>query len=588
MFSAPNNNQLWAGLIVEELIRCGVTQFFIAPGSRSTPLVAAVSSHLRAHCKIHVDERGTAFMTLGFGRVTGRPAAWITTSGTAVANGLPAIVEAASDGVPMLLLTADRPPELRDTGANQTIDQVKIFGQYVRWFFDFPPPGTGIDPAMVLTTIDQAVHRCLEAPYGVVHLNCMFREPFASEQLKSAGDAALLRLQPWTETDAPYSTYSSSTKVLTNIDIHCHIQALKVERGLVVAGKLSSAEEGRAVSSLADRLGWPLLPDLGSFCRLGEEEGRYISFYDRILASAEFCNAHAPQTVLHFGRRCVSKDLLTFLRVSRPDNLIVVGNDPNRFDPTHQTTHRIDADIISFCSAVERALNGARIDPSGTQAWYAQWRRASSSIARELEKWEHEQSELSEPLVARLVSRHIPAGHVLMTANSMPVRDMDMFATSAGSAVMFAANRGASGIDGTVATAVGIALGRAEPVTLVIGDLALLHDLNSLAALTGLTVPVVVVVINNDGGGIFHFLPIAKYKDVFEPSFTAPHGLDFEAAAKMFGLAYHHPSNPAAFVNAYLDGVRGTEPMLIEITTERTANVTLHRQLTERLTASLA
>ena len=177
----PRANRLWASLIVEELIRCGVDFFCVAPGSRSTPLVAALAANDRARSLVHFDERGTAFAALGYARATGRPAAWITTSGTAVANGLPAVVEASTDGVPMILLTADRPPELRQTGANQTIDQPDIFGDYVRWRFDLPAPDLAIDPAMVLTTVDQAAYRARRSPHGPVHLNLMFREPFLPE-----------------------------------------------------------------------------------------------------------------------------------------------------------------------------------------------------------------------------------------------------------------------------------------------------------------------------------------------------------------------------------------------------------------------
>ena len=177
----PRANRLWAYLIVEELLRCGIDFFCVAPGSRSTPLVAALAANEKARSLIHFDERGTAFAALGYARATGRPAAWITTSGTAVANGLPAVVEAATDGVPMVLLTADRPPELRQTGANQTIDQPDIFGDYVRWRFDLPAPDPGIDPAMVLTTIDQAAYRASRTPQGPVHLNLMFREPLLPE-----------------------------------------------------------------------------------------------------------------------------------------------------------------------------------------------------------------------------------------------------------------------------------------------------------------------------------------------------------------------------------------------------------------------
>src|SRR5215210_6118955 len=201
----PRANRLWAYLIVEELLRCGVDFFCVAPGSRSTPRVAALAANEKATTLIHFDERGTAFAALGHARATGRPAAWITTSGTAVANGLPAVVEAATDGVPMILLTADRPPELRQTGANQTIDQPDIFGDYVRWRFDLPAPDPSIDPAMVLTTVDQAVYRAGRAPQGPVHLNLMFREPFLPDP-----DDALSGPSSWMKSGEPYTRYAAT------------------------------------------------------------------------------------------------------------------------------------------------------------------------------------------------------------------------------------------------------------------------------------------------------------------------------------------------------------------------------------------
>src|SRR5918992_1312294 len=201
----PRANRLWAYLIVEELVRSGVDFFCVAPGSRSTPLVAALATNENAESLIHFDERGTAFAALGYARATGRPAAWITTSGTAVANGLPAVVEAATDGVPMILLTADRPPELRQTGANQTIDQPDIFGDYVRWRFDLPAPQEAVDRAMVLTTVDQAVYRTLRAPSGPVHLNLMFREPFIPDE--DPGEE--LSVPPrWQRSGEPYTRYA--------------------------------------------------------------------------------------------------------------------------------------------------------------------------------------------------------------------------------------------------------------------------------------------------------------------------------------------------------------------------------------------
>ena len=563
----PRANRLWANLIVEELVRCGVDFFCVAPGSRSTPLVAALAANDKAQSLVHFDERGTAFAALGYARATGRPAAWITTSGTAVANGLPAVVEASTDGVPMILLTADRPPELRQTGANQTIDQPDIFGDYVRWRFDLPAPDPTIDPAMVLTTVDQAAYRARRSPHGPVHLNLMFREPFLPEE-----DEVLTGPSPWAEDDKPYTRYAATKPAVDETEIQALWQTLRqVQRGLVVAGRLASRKQGEAVLRLAGALGWPLLPDIGSQVRLGTDSENLATYYDALLAGDSFAEAHAPEAVVHVGGRALSKRLEQFLGRSRPDPYVVVRENPFRLDPAHRVTHSIEADVVDFCAAMVRV---ATEDPPDEDAsWMTGWREASERVGHSLDGISA--TDLNEPFVARSVSRNVP--HGLVVASSMPVRDLDTYATAGGAPVPVAANRGASGIDGTVATAAGFARGLGRPVTLLIGDLALLHDLNSLAMLRD--VPVVVVVLNNDGGGIFSFLPVAEHKEFFEPYFGTPQGVGFRPAAEMFGLQYERPETTEEFVEFYSKACARDSSTLIEVRTDREENVRLHGDL---------
>ena len=585
------SNRLWANLIVEELVRSGVGLFVMAPGSRSTPLTTAVAAHPEARHRIHFDERGTAFFALGYARATGRPAAWITTSGTAVANGFPAVVEASVDEVPLLLLTADRPPELRATGANQAIDQVKIFGGYVRWQFDLPAPSLDVRPEVVLTTVDQAVYRTRRASAGPVHLNCMFREPFLPDKEQTyRRDVA--DLEAWTRSAQPYTRYAATEPSVDDEAVHTVWEALRgVERGLLVAGRLpaSATGEREAVCRLARALGWPLLPDVGSGLRLGEG-GRLLTvapYYDVMLAAERFSTAHSPEAVLHIGGRSTSKRLAQFLERHRPDPYVVVRTSPSRLDPYHQVTHYIEAGVRAFCDALTE-LAGQKLGSAPT-AWGTAWREASAATGRALDQFFEDDKRLSEPAVARQVSRWIPQEHGLCLASSMPVRDMDAFADpSGGPAVPVVSNRGASGIDGTVATAAGMAEGLGRPVTLVIGDLALLHDLNSLALLRQNGPPVILVVINNDGGGIFSFLPIAEHREVFEPYFGTPHGLSFKAAAALFGLVYHHPVTVAAFKEAYTSACRKGVSTLIEVTTDRAANRALHQDVMDAVAARLA
>ena len=573
-------NRLWADLIVEELVRCGVDFFCVAPGSRSTPLVAALAENERARSLVHFDERGTAFAALGYARATGTPAAWITTSGTAVANGLPAVVEAATDGVPMILLTADRPPELRQTGANQTIDQPDIFGDSVRWRFDLPAPNLDLDPASVLTTVDQAVYRAKRSPKGPVHLNLMFREPLIPDPEEDAAPVA--GPERWRDASEPYTRYAQTKPTVDEAEFETLWERLRlVERGLVVAGRLTTRVQGEAVERLANALGWPLLPDVGSQVRLGGSRAN-AAFYDVLLADGAFAEAHAPEAVLHLGGRALSKRLEGFVARHRPDPFVVVREHPFRLDPGHLVTHSVESDIESFCAALGRAASER---PSEAAApWTAGWRTASESVELVLDRALEEYG-LNEPLVARLVSREIPEGHGLVAASSMPIRDLDAFAAVGGAGVPVAANRGASGIDGTVATAAGFARGSGRPVTLLIGDLALLHDLNSLAMLRGL--PVTVIVLNNDGGGIFSFLPVSGHESFFEPFFGTPQGVGFEPAAAMFGLRYESPETPQKLLSAYRTARSGDGPSLIEVKTDRDENVAVHRRLLEEVAAGM-
>ncbi|MEX0822319.1 MAG: 2-succinyl-5-enolpyruvyl-6-hydroxy-3-cyclohexene-1-carboxylic-acid synthase [Rhodothermales bacterium] len=578
---ATNINRIWADLLVEELVRAGVGLFCLAPGSRSTPLTTAVAANPRARDLMHFDERGSAFCALGFARATRRPAAWITTSGTAVANGMPAVVEAATDGVPMVLLTADRPPELRATGANQTVDQVKLFGDYVRWAFDLPVPTVDIDPAFVLTTADQAVYRARRAPSGPVHLNAMFREPLAPDPDGGSYADYLIMLGGWMERDEPYTRYAGAPPYPTDEEVGALWARLEdAERGLIVAGRLDTRAQADAVRRLSDRLAWPVLPDVCSQLRLGggSRPDHPAYYYDLMLTHPTFTSSYRPDAVLQFGARPTSKRLGRYLADARPATHIVVCERPDRIDPRHGVTDRVEADVVRFCRAVVEQIDEER----AAGAWTRGWTAASESVQSVLD--EHVPRTLSEPAVARLVTALAPEGSGLVLASSMPVRDVDMYGSvvdgaARGEAPLVVANRGASGIDGTVATAAGLAAGLQRLTTLVIGDLALLHDLNSLALIAASTTPVVVLAVNNQGGGIFSFLPIAEHEDVFEPYFGTPHAYEFEHAAAVFGLPYERARSVAELEAAYAGAVEDGRSCLIEVRTNRSDNLQRHRRL---------
>ncbi len=582
--STRNINRLWADLLIEELVRAGAGLFCLAPGSRSTPLVTAVAANDRADHIMHFDERGTAFYALGYARATRRPAVWITTSGTAVANGFPAVVEASVDGVPLILLTADRPPELRDTGANQTIDQVKLFGDYVRWQFELPAPDPVVDPALLLTTADQAVYRARRMPSGPVHLNAMFREPLAPDDDGRSYKEYLEALAGWREGTQPYSRYAPQEPLPERSELRALGAALRtVRRGLIVAGRLESAAQADSVRWLSERLGWPLLPDVNSQLRLRAASPNAAAYYDLLLCSEAFRARHVPEAVLSFGSRPTSKRLGQYLADARPGIYGIVRESPSRFDPYHRATRVFEADIVRFCEELIGALDG---DTSAEDDWLDAWTSASAAIEERLD--DELPATLSEPSAARVVSSLAPEGSALVLASSMPVRDMDTYGSASARGPFVAANRGASGIDGTVATAAGIGHGLHEPVTLLIGDLALLHDLNSLAVLAQSPDPVVLVVLNNHGGGIFSFLPIAQHEDVFESYFGTPHTYDFERAAEMFGLPHAHVADLAELSTAYRSALESGQSSIIEVTTDRKQNVELHRRIEKLASVAVA
>ncbi|MEM8485640.1 MAG: 2-succinyl-5-enolpyruvyl-6-hydroxy-3-cyclohexene-1-carboxylic-acid synthase [Bacteroidota bacterium] len=570
---APNINHLWTYLIVEELVRCGVDTFFIAPGSRSTPFTTAVARHPKATSFVHFDERGTAFAALGFARATGRPAGWITTSGTAVANGLPAVVEAAIEGVPMLLLTADRPPELRRTGANQTITQPGIFGDYLSWAFDGPPPTVEIAPAFVLTTIDQAVHRSQEGP---VHLNWMFREPLAPGETHADFTAYAASLKNWEQSDAPFTAYPATVRVaaepqLTAIADHIRASA----RGVVIAGRMRSPAEGAAVVHLAKKSNWPVFADVGA--QVDELDRHVIVNQDFLVDTPAF--REGPDMVLQFGKRYTSKKVLQWLERTAPSKHVVVDGLPDRLDPTHNVTTRIEGDIATV--ALQLAEHTTGTDENGT-AWLSAWQEADAGVAAKLDTYFAGATTLTEPLLARTLGTLL-ARETLVVGNSMPVRDMDVFAILQARPTPVILNRGASGIDGTVATAAGVVAGTGQCCTVLLGDLTLLHDLNSLAILRSLPAPVIIIVINNDGGGIFSFLPISSYNDIFESHFAAPHGLNFGFAAEMFGLDYAQTHQVDTFSASYARALAGKKSTIIEVHTNRKENLACHRAIAKIL-----
>lgn len=576
---AVNINDLWGQLIVEELIRNEIDCFCISPGSRSTPLTVAAARHPKAKTRIFYDERGAAFHALGYARATGMPAVLVCTSGTAAANYYPAIIEAALEDIPIIVLSADRPPELRKTGANQTIDQVGLFGAYAKWFFDLPCPEAHIKPEMLLTTVNQMVFQARSQPAGVVHLNCMFREPLAP--LGQPIDLLKNIARRWQDNDKPYTRYARQERIPATEEIAALADVVNgTQNGILSVGRLSSPADSAAVKALADLLNWPVFPDITSGLRL-DTFPQHVPYYDAVLSAQSLVESLQPQTVLHIGHRMVSKKWLQYLERCSPENYIAVFPGEQKLDPTYQLSFRLACDIAKFVDMIR-----PQIQPTKAIDYLQHWQSCSTVVAGVLSARDNESAEIDEVAVARMISREIAVGDGLFLAASMPVRDMDVFGAPVNN-VSVAANRGASGIDGTISCAAGFAQGLKKPVTAIVGDLAFLHDLNGVVQIAENKHPVIVVVINNGGGGIFSFLPIAKVDDVFEKNFGTPHNYEFASIAAFAGLAYFCPANLREFRDVYQELQKKGQSAIIEVKTDREANARLHEALKAEIVLKL-
>jgi 2-succinyl-5-enolpyruvyl-6-hydroxy-3-cyclohexene-1-carboxylate synthase len=355
-------------------------------------------------------------------------------------------------------------------------------------------------------------------------------------------------------------------------------------RGLVVIGSLPKERDCEAAATLSERLGWPVAADIRSGLRLGPGPANRVPFLDQILLSPRVRSSFTPDVVLHLGGQTISKRLAQAL-AALPDAVVIsVREHPFRDDPEHRVAIRVQADIARFCE-----LLTGHIDPGVTAAagaWGTRLRELSARAAACIAGFVAS-APFGEIAAARIVSREIPAGHGLFLANSMPIRDMEMFADTSGLRPTVAANRGASGIDGVVSTAAGFSCGLGRPATLMIGDLSLLHDLNALLQLRALPQPLVIVVLNNHGGGIFHFLPIAGQPDLLDPWFTAPHDVEFAGIHRLFGIPCHRPATAGEFTSIYREACASGAPAIIEVRTDRAENLAAHRALGESIVAAL-
>ncbi|EKB18589.1 2-succinyl-5-enolpyruvyl-6-hydroxy-3-cyclohexene-1-carboxylate synthase [Aeromonas veronii AMC35] len=549
-------NHVWSSLLLEELFRLGVRDIALAPGSRSAPLTMAAAAHHGFRRHLHFDERGLGFMALGLAKGSNRPVAVIMTSGTAVANLWPAVAEAQLTGVPLIILSADRPHELIDNGANQAIDQQGIFGRYPVYQQNLPSPTPTIPAAFVLSSVDQALAKQVLTP-GVVHFNCMYPEPlYPGEHYQDFSDY-LAPLGDWLGSHKPWSPWQQS-------EPSCPPQAeweiFRQQRGIIVAGRITDPEQAQVVAELAEQLGWPLLADLQSQIRF---DSRNLIHMDMALNDPEFvAELGRAEVLLQFGARLVSKRLGQFIKHHSWQDYWLVDPQPARLDPDYRLRNRLLCSASAFAAA----------HPVTTQAsWHTLaelQHNASQQISAACEHF-------SELGVCHRLNSLIEGQ--LFVGNSMPARLMDMLGETGKGPSRVMTNRGASGIDGLIATAYGFAQSLEqdsyEPTTLLLGDLSALHDLNSLALLSKASRPLVVILLNNDGGSIFRMLPVPTEGELLESYYRLPHGLSFEHAAAMFGLAYRAPTTLPEFEQDYRAALQhGVTLIEIRVPSEQVAD----------------
>lgn len=579
-----DRNTLWARAFVDELVRSGLRTVSVAPGSRSTPLTLAFAGQKKIDLYMHDDERSAGFFALGMALVCNEPTALLCTSGTAAANFYPAIIEAFYAKVPLLVLTADRPHEQRDSGANQTIDQVKMYKDHALWSVEVAPPEAD-PPARTLRHLRALACRALAIatgfPNGPVHLNFPFRKPL--EPTPSESDVSHVARENFLgfrgRTDeAPFTRMSRGQLTPAAGQIECLVETIQSNaRGLIVCGPQCAGNAfPEAVVQLSKVSGYPILADALSGVRFGahidEHNDGILGGYETFLQNVAW---EPPQLILRFGAMPTSKFLGDYLASLEETKQVAISENGSWADPTQRLSDFLWVDPEILCRQVAARLEG---DPAQFDGrWVAQIQSAERRCWSALD--ESLQREFLEETILIDVVNLMPEGANLFVSNSLPVRHLDQFAKPCAARLNLFGNRGASGIDGIVSSALGVAAASGKPLALVTGDLAFYHDINGLMAIKRYGIKATIVVLNNDGGGIFRRLPIAQSEPTFEALFITPHGLNFEPVATLFGLGYTQVNTRQAFGQAFTTALAANHSQLIEIPFDGQHNHRRHQQI---------
>lgn len=556
----------YIGAFVDELVKNGVTHAVVCPGSRSTPIAMMMAEHPEIKVWMHVDERSAAYFALGAAKARKEPVAILCSSGTAAANFFPAIVEAHEARVPLIVLTADRPHELRDVGAPQAIDQIKLYGDYVKWFIEMAlPDSTSEMLRYVRMVAGRASATALAVPSGPVHLNFPFREPLVPELSSHFGQGG--------REDRSYVSVSNGVRkpdpsVIENLALELR----NVERGLIVCGPQEDPELPEAVTRLAEKLQYPILADPLSQLRSGVHDKTWvIDGYDAFLRDEQLVKSYVPEVIIRFGAMPVSKAFLLFIK-KHPDCRQIIIDEGGWREPTQLASDMIRVDPVACCRALTCEINHKK-----RNTWSKAWLRLNEATQKKVVEYSTA-DELSEGQVFTELSACLPPKSLLFVGNSMPVRDLDTFFMNNELGIHTLANRGANGIDGVVSTALGAST-TGFPLVLVIGDLSFYHDLNGLLAAKYHRLSVTIIVIHNNGGGIFSFLPQANHPDHFETLFGTPTDLDFEKVVEMYGGTFTEVKNWSHFRKEVKRAIAADGLDVIEVKTNRTENTVYHRKI---------
>ncbi|NUC72116.1 2-succinyl-5-enolpyruvyl-6-hydroxy-3-cyclohexene-1-carboxylic-acid synthase [Haloterrigena sp. SYSU A558-1] len=594
--SAPNRATLWGRVLVDELAKGGLEAVCIAPGSRSTPLTVAFAAHEEIDVYSHLDERSAAYFALGRARRTGEPTAIVSTSGTATANFHPAVMEADQARVPLLVLTADRPHELRDSGANQTVDQVELYGDAVRWDAELPDPEADERKVRSLrTTAARALSETGGVDPGPVHLNCPFRKPLEPIEVPDAVPDAFAETSAGRGRDGAFVDTELGTRSLADAQYEKLVRALEdADRPLIVAGPADPADlsalDPDRVATVAERVGAPILADPLSNLRFGPHvdresvTGPVYGGYDAYIDLLP-----APDVVVRFGASPTSKPLRNALRDSDARQFLIDPAGDWR-EATFTATDLLAASpgpvFEGLCERLEADDVAQPESENGWLAAFADAERRHWAVRDAALESAPLESEPFEGAVLADVFEAAPDPATIFVSNSMPIRDADRFGRPRDADLTVLANRGASGIDGITSAALGAGSTTDEPLVLVTGDLAFYHDSNGLLAVDRCGVDATIVLLDNDGGGIFHELPIEAFEPPFTDQFKTPHGLEFDALADFYDLAFERVA-PVDFASAYRRSLEseGTQVLAVEFDSEAS-----HRRrdaLAERIHAEL-